>query len=109
MASCGARLPNHPLAHPMIANTTTTATMAMIVFFLSMITSLALIAGPLILYVGVRTNDFKTPWLTRAPLAVSCMSMSCRCGKKKLRWGHSAPRMPEFGTAPGCASQARLK
>ena len=40
MASCGALLPNHPLAQPMIASTMMTATTPMIVFFLSMMTSL---------------------------------------------------------------------
>jgi hypothetical protein len=42
MASCGALPPNHPLAQPMIASTMTTTTTPMIVFFLSMLTSLAL-------------------------------------------------------------------
>jgi hypothetical protein len=40
MASCGAWLLNHPLAQPMIASTMMTATTPMIVFFLSMMTSL---------------------------------------------------------------------
>jgi hypothetical protein len=41
----GAVPPNHPLAQPMIASTMTTATTPMIVFLLSMITSLALNCG----------------------------------------------------------------
>jgi hypothetical protein len=45
MASCGAVPPNHPLAQPMIASTMTTTMTPMIVFFLSMITSLALNYG----------------------------------------------------------------
>jgi hypothetical protein len=45
MASCGAVPPNHPLAQPMIASTTTTTMTPMIVFFLSIMTSLALNCG----------------------------------------------------------------
>ena len=45
MASWGAVPPNHPLAQPMIASTMTTATTPMIVFFLSIMTSLALNCG----------------------------------------------------------------
>ena len=47
MASCGAVPPNHPLVQPMIASTMTTTTTPMIVFFLSIMTSLALNCGHL--------------------------------------------------------------
>jgi hypothetical protein len=71
----------------MIASTMTTTTMPMTVFFLSMITSLALMAGILMFCVGARANDFQTTWLARTPFAVNCINVSRPCGKKKLSWG----------------------
>ena len=51
-ASCGAGLLNHPLAQPMIASTMTTTTTPMIVFFLSIMTSLALNCGHIDVLLG---------------------------------------------------------
>lgn len=68
VASCGAWLLNHPLAQPMIASMMTTATTPMIVFFLSIMTSLAQNCGRFFGFcVGVRANHVKTPLLAASP------------------------------------------
>ncbi|MGB8315537.1 MAG: hypothetical protein WCE69_13745 [Aestuariivirga sp.] len=62
VASIGALLPNQPAYHPMIASRMTAATMPMMVFLLSIVPSLALIAGLPLPYVVVSISDFKAIW-----------------------------------------------